>query len=93
MTDEEISIVGPEDAAPELAAVERGFRCLEVEGPLDFALVGILSSLTATLAAADVSVFVISTFDTDFILVKEADLERSINALRTDGHEVAPPTS
>jgi hypothetical protein len=60
---------------------------VKVEGQLDFALVGILASLTATLAAANVPVFVISTFDTDYILIKEPDLDRAIAALRSAGHD------
>jgi hypothetical protein len=59
-----------------------------VSGVLDFSLVGILSSLLSLLAAAHVSVFTMSTFNTDYILVKESDLDTAIAALRDGGNEV-----
>jgi uncharacterized protein len=65
------------------------WRCLKVQGPLDFSLVGILASLAEPLAKAGVPIFVISTFDTDYILVKADNLERAIEALRSAGHTVA----
>ena len=76
--------------ADELSIVSegRGFRCLRIEGPLDFSLVGILASIAGTLAKAEVPIFAISTFDTDYILVREANLERAIEALERDGHVV-----
>jgi uncharacterized protein len=76
--------------ADELSIVHegRGFRCLKVEGPLDFSLVGILASLAATLARAEVPVFAISTFDTDYLLVRTEQMERAIAALQADGHVV-----
>ncbi len=55
---------------------------MKVEGPLDFALTGLLASLTGTLAGAGVSVFALATFDTDYILVKAVDLEKAIEALQ-----------
>lgn len=84
----ELSIVCAELLAPAGARVQPGWRVLEVEGPLDFALVGILAALTAALAAAEVSVFAISTFDTDFVLVSEAKLDTAVAALTAAGHEV-----
>jgi len=59
-----------------------------VEGPLAFSEVGILSSLTAPLAAARVVVFAISTYDTDFLLVKEASLEQALSSLRNEGFQI-----
>jgi hypothetical protein len=59
-----------------------------VAGPLDFALTGVLASLSAPLAAAGVSLFVVSTYDTDYVLVRETDLERAREALQTAGHQV-----
>jgi hypothetical protein len=64
---------------------ERGWKCLKVEGYLDFSLTGILAALSSALAAAGVSIFVISTYDTDYILVKEKKLENAINALVSYG--------
>ena len=68
--------------------LEPGWRALRVSGVLDFSLVGILSSLLSLLAAAHVSVFTMSTFNTDYILVKESDLDSAIAALRDGGNEV-----
>jgi hypothetical protein len=69
--------------------VERGWRCLEVEGPLEFTQVGILASLTQPLAEAGVSIFALSTYDTDYLLVKEAQFESAIAALQAVGHCVS----
>jgi uncharacterized protein len=66
-----------------------GWRCLKVEGPLDFSLVGILASLADPLAKAGVPIFAISTFDTDHILVNAENLDRAIDALRSAGHRIA----
>ncbi|HMB51697.1 MAG TPA: ACT domain-containing protein [Thermoanaerobaculia bacterium] len=92
-TPKETSVVLAEENVPtgrlsRSMQVERDFRALEVAGPLDFALVGVLASLTAALAAAAVSVFALSTFDTDYLLVRETDLERAVEALRGEGHRV-----
>jgi hypothetical protein len=89
-TSEEISVVCPEDAAPsgEHVRVEPDWRALEVAGPLDFPMVGVMAALTAPLADVDVSVFVVSTYDTDYVLVHAAALEKAVEALRAAGHQV-----
>ena len=89
-TDSEMSVVCREDSAPagEHVRVEPDWRALEVAGPLDFAMVGVMAALTAPLADVDVSVFVVSTYDTDYVLVHAAALERAIEALRGAGHAV-----
>ncbi|MGH7726616.1 MAG: ACT domain-containing protein [Candidatus Eiseniibacteriota bacterium] len=87
-TAEELSVVCAEDRVPGGVRAERGFRVLAVRGPLDFALTGVIASLTTPLARAGVSVFVVSTFDTDLLLVREADLESAIRVLEAAGHEV-----
>jgi uncharacterized protein len=89
-TPDEISVVSPAGLAPSGAKVDEGWRLLTVRGPLEFTLTGIMASLAGTLAAAGVPIFAVSTFDTDHILVKEADLERAIKALREAGHDVHP---
>ncbi|MGB7492551.1 MAG: ACT domain-containing protein, partial [Thermoanaerobaculia bacterium] len=71
-TTRELSIVCEQDVVPPEVQSDTGWRCLMVEGPLAFTEVGILASLTAPLAASGISVFVISTYDTDFLLIKEA---------------------
>jgi hypothetical protein len=85
-TQDEISIVSPEPITR--AAVETGWTLLRVEGPLDFALVGILASLTAPLADASISVFAISTYDTDYLLVRTVQLDDTVAALRRAGHRI-----
>jgi hypothetical protein len=62
-------------------------------GPLDFSLIGILAALTGTLAQANVSVFSLSTFDTDYLLVRERELECALKALEAAGHRILPPDS
>ena len=87
-TPAELSIVCLQKNVPEGVRCERGWRYLAVEGPLAFALTGILPSLTGALALAGVSVFAISTFDTDYVLVREADAERAVDLLSREGHRV-----
>jgi hypothetical protein len=87
-TEEELAIVLPEEAAPAGCKIEKGWRCFKVLGPLDFGLTGILASLATSLAEAGVSIFAISTYDTDYILVKEENLEKAKQALQASGHSV-----
>lgn len=87
-TPRETSVVCREDRAPSGGRIEPGWRVLEVAGPLDFELTGILASLTVPLAEAGVSVFALSTYDTDYLLVRSSSVERGADALRAAGHEV-----
>jgi len=87
-TPDEFSLVCQERYVPPEVKAERGWRGLKVHGPLDFSLVGILASLTSALAEASVSVFALSTFDTDYVLVKESQLVRAVRALRQAGYTV-----
>jgi hypothetical protein len=86
-TADELSVVCDEADVPPDARCERGWRRLKLAGPLDFALVGVLHSLLAPLAAAGVSVFAVSTYDTDYVLVRDADLHRALAALKDAGWE------
>lgn len=72
---------------------ERGWAAIRVAGPLDFALTGILAGLSSTLAAAGISIFALSSFDTDYLLFKAAHLQRAHAALRAAGYPLleAPP--
>ncbi len=90
-TANELSIVCASDGVPADVRAQRDYRGMAVRGPLDFSLVGILNALTAPLAAASVSLFAVSTFDTDYLFVRAADLDRAIAALRDAGHSVAVP--
>jgi hypothetical protein len=87
-TVEELSVVCREDAVPEGVRCERGWRCLRVDGALDFSLVGVLASLLVPLAEAGVSVFALSTFDTDYLLVRDGDLARATRALEAAGQAI-----
>ena len=87
-TPAELSIVCRQKGVPDGVRCERGWRYLAVEGSLAFALTGILASLTGALAMAGVSVFAISTFDTDYLLVRETDAERAVELLSREGHRV-----
>ncbi len=84
----ELSIVCPQASVPAGIPCEKDWRCLQVQGPLDFTLTGILASLSSVLAQAGISIFGISTFDTDYILVKQKKLESAIQALSAAGHLV-----
>jgi hypothetical protein len=81
-TADELSIVCRQDSVPEGIPCERGWRCLRVAGTIPFSVVGLLASVVLPLAEAGISVFAISTFDTDYLLVKEKDLAASREALR-----------
>jgi len=84
----ELSVVGPAGQVPNGVAVETGWACLEVLGPLAFDLTGVLAGISAPLADAGVPIFVVSTFDTDHVLVRSAHLERAVEALEGVGHRV-----
>ena len=87
-TNDELSIVSPATDVPSGSQVEDGWRCLRVEGPLAFELTGVLAELSAPLARAEIPIFVVSTYDTDYLMVKAADLNRACNTLRNEGHSV-----
>jgi hypothetical protein len=87
-SDEELSVVCPQVNVPAQIPSERDWRCLRVEGPLNMSMVGVIASLTSLLATAKISVFVISTFDTDYLLVKEDDLDTAMESFLLAGHEV-----
>lgn len=87
-TADELSIVANQANVPVDVKAEKDWRCLQVEGPLDFALTGILALLTAPLAEAKISIFAIATFDTDYLLIKVSTLESAIAVLRAAGHTI-----
>jgi hypothetical protein len=85
----ELSIVCRDDMVPQtVTEVERNFRCLSVIGTLDFTLTGVIASLSKPLADAGISIFGISTYDTDHILVRADRLDEAKAALRAAGHSV-----
>ena len=87
-TEAELTIVCDQELVASGTTSETGWRCIKVEGPLDFSEIGIVFSLTQPLAESGVSVFLISTFDTDYLMVKEKDLANAIDALSAQGHQV-----
>ena len=87
-THDELSIVCPQRDVPAGIQCERDWRVLKVAGPLDFTLTGVLVALAAPLAQAGISIFAISTFDTDYVLGKEAKLESAVAVLSQAGHHV-----
>ena len=90
-TPEELSVVCAEGDEPPASRIEPGWRMLHVTGPLAFELVGVIASITVPLAESGVGVFVVSTYDTDLVLVKDADLDVAVGALVGAGHEVFDP--
>ena len=88
-TDEEYSLVCPLDIVPE-NVIEREDRwtCLRIEGVLDFSLIGILANISSVLTAEGISIFALSTFNTDYILVKRENAEDACNALSKAGYEL-----
>jgi uncharacterized protein len=84
-TEDELSVVCQEEV-PDGATHEKGWQALKLEGPFELSMVGILSSLAAPLASA--SAFAVSTFDTDYVLVREWQLDLAIDALRECGNRV-----
>ena len=87
-TEDTLSIVVP--SAINLVSLEsdKGWRALELLGPLALSMVGIMANLGAVLARAKVSMFIVSTFDTDFFLVKADKLDDAVSALRKDGYTI-----
>jgi uncharacterized protein len=87
-TSDELSIVCLADQVPSAVATETGWRALKVKGPFALSEIGVLATLAAPLALAKVSLFAISTFDTDYLLVSEKQLDVAIAALKDAGHSV-----
>ena len=87
-TPDELSIVCPQENVPAETQSEPGWRCLRVAGKLDFSMVGVIASLSKTLASAGIDVFLVSTFDTDYLLVKETEFDAAVESLIEVGNTV-----
>lgn len=87
-TEDELSIVCLEENISEKIKSEKSWRILKVEGPLDFSLVGILSKISGLMAKNDISIFAISTYDTDYILIKDENIKKAIEVLNEDYYNV-----
>ena len=88
-TDEELSLVCRTDSVPQ-RTIERddGWRGFRIQGVLDFSLIGILSKLSGILAGHKIGIFAVSTYNTDYILVKEENFERALSVLASEGYTV-----
>src|SRR5205823_13240444 len=86
-TTQELSVVCPEESAPPQQACEGGWICLKLEGPFSFSGGGILAAFIDPLRDEGVTIFAISTHDTDYVLVNEAVSRTALDALRKAGHE------
>jgi hypothetical protein len=87
-TAEELSITTLQSAVPSGVPCERDYRAVRVRGPLPLNFVGILAAIADPLAAAGLSIFAISTYDTDYVLVKARELETALRVLRQAGHQI-----
>jgi hypothetical protein len=87
-TAEELSVVCAQALVPPDVMQEGGWRILKVAGPLEFTMVGVLARLAQPLAEADVSIFVVSTYDTDYLMVKNEKLKPALTALRAAGYTI-----
>jgi len=88
-TPNELSIVCPQANLPDRAPADRDWRCLMLEGPFELSEVGVMAAITRPLAAAGVSIFAISTYSTDYLLIKEEQLSQALTALAASGCEVS----
>lgn len=90
-TDEELSLVCESGRVPRNALVrDDGWRAFRIQGVLDFSLIGILAEISAVLAANSIGIFALSTFNTDYILVKKENYEKALATLACAGHEILP---
>ena len=87
-TADELSIVCEEGRVPAGVRVEKDWVALKLEGPFPFSLTGVLTSFLQPLAAAEIAVFAVSTFDTDYVLMKRDKLEHATTVLGAAGHEM-----
>ena len=88
-TDEELSLVCPTVVVPATTlACEDGWRAFRIEGVLDFSLIGILARISSILADEGIGIFVVSTYNTDYVLVKAASLDAALTALERGGYDV-----
>ena len=88
-TDEEISLVcKTEDAPTDTTEREDGWNGFRIQGILDFSLIGILSKLTTILAENEIGIFAVSTYNTDYILVKSENFEKAVSVLKEQGYQV-----
>lgn len=89
-TDEEISVVCLSSSLPDdRTHTDSGWKGMRIQGELDFSLIGILAEISAVLAKAEIGIFVVSTYNTDYIFVKESSFDKAVAALTDSGYNVA----
>jgi uncharacterized protein len=91
-TSDEISVVAIQTDlnSKEIICTNNDWRIIKIEGPLDFTMVGILADFSSIFSKKNISIFTVSTFDTDYILVKQKDLNTGIQSLIENGHNISP---
>ena len=88
-TDEEISLVCKTEDTPSITSErEDGWRAFRIQGVLDFSLIGILSEISGILAENKIGIFAVSTYNTDYILVKQENYDKALNALEEEGYKI-----
>lgn len=87
-TNDELSVVAPEHIDPGPGDRQPGWSCLQIEGTLDLSTIGVLAGIAKVLADAKVSIFAVSTYNTDYILIRTGDVETAVRALTAAGHAV-----
>lgn len=87
-TNDELSIICPQEDVPATITHMGGWRCLKIEGPFGLDSIGVLVSVAAPLSTNAISLFATATYDTDYLLIKEQDLIRAIETLKKQGHIV-----
>jgi uncharacterized protein len=87
-TADELSVVCDESAVPGGVGAARGWRCLKLEGPFDFSVTGLVASFASALADDGISLMLVCTYDTDYLLVRSPDLDRAIASLERSGYSI-----
>ena len=90
-TQEELTIVCPQNIIPSDCEYDADWRCFRIDGSFDLNQIGVISSLAAPLAEAGISIFVVSSYDTDYILVKDQKVEQAVTVLSDNGHLIVRP--
>lgn len=89
-TDEENALVClSSDVPSNVTQRDDGWRAFRIQGVLDFSLIGILSKIASVLAENHISIFALSTYNTDYVLIKEADFDRGLDVLKAAGYEIS----
>jgi len=88
-TDEELSLVCTTEHVPEdTVKCDNGWKAFRIEGTLDFSMIGILANISAILANKGIGIFVVSTYNTDYVLTSSDDYENALSALESEGYEI-----